>query len=268
MPGGIGNALAHDVITRLAKLRSLFVIAQGSVFALQERGVDPIAAGRMLEVDYLANGAVRGSTPRLTVSVELMKNAQRQDRLGRELHEARRRLSGAGRDRPDRRLHRQRDRDDRAHRAALEPPSSLDAWEAHHRGLWHMYRFTRADNEEARHFFAMAVHLDPTFARAHAGLSFTHFQNAFQGWAPREPEVDRAFAAAGESLMADDRDPAAHWSMGRALWLRGRFDQSLVELEQVVDPAPTSRSATTRWPSTRRRAIRRPPSPPPTIRAI
>ena len=39
--GGIGNALAHDVITRLAKLRSLFVIAQGSVFALQERGVDP-----------------------------------------------------------------------------------------------------------------------------------------------------------------------------------------------------------------------------------
>jgi hypothetical protein len=26
--------------------------------------------------------------------------------------------------------------------------------------------------------------------------------------------------------MVDDRDPAAHWAMGRALWLRGDQDQS------------------------------------------
>ena len=46
-----------------------------------------------------------------------------------------------------------------------------------------MYRFNQADNERARQFFEIAVRLDPTFARAYAGLSFTHFQNAFQGWA-------------------------------------------------------------------------------------
>src|SRR3989440_9707697 len=90
-------------------------------------------------------------------------------------------------------------------RAILNPPSSLDAWEAHHRGLWHMYRFDRDENERARHFFEVAVRLDPTFARAYAGLSFTHFQSAFQGWAERGDAVDRAFAAAGQSLMADDR---------------------------------------------------------------
>ena len=101
-----------------------------------------------------------------------------------------------------------------------------------------MYRFNQADNERARHFFETAVRLDPTFARAYAGLSFTHFQNAFQGWAEREPEIDRAFDAAGQSLMADDRDPAAHWAMGRALWLRGRHDQSVVELEQAIDLSP------------------------------
>lgn len=37
-------------------------------------------------------------------------------------------------------------------RAILRPPNSLDAWEAHHRCLWHMYRFNRIDNEKARHF--------------------------------------------------------------------------------------------------------------------
>ena len=38
--------------------------------------------------------------------------------------------------------------------------------------------------------------------------------------------------------MADDRDPAAHWAMGRALWLRGHHDQSIVELERAIDFSP------------------------------
>jgi tetratricopeptide (TPR) repeat protein len=60
----------------------------------------------------------------------------------------------------------------------------------------------------------------------------------FQGWADRGSETERAYAAAAEGLMADDRDPAAHWAMGRALWLRGRHDQSIAELEQAVELSP------------------------------
>jgi Flp pilus assembly protein TadD len=101
-----------------------------------------------------------------------------------------------------------------------------------------MYQFTQSDNERAQHFFATAVKLDPTFARAYAGLSFTHFQNAFQGWAKRAPEVERAYATAGQSLMVDDRDPAAHWAMGRAQWLRGSTEQAVAELERAVDLSP------------------------------
>jgi tetratricopeptide (TPR) repeat protein len=101
-----------------------------------------------------------------------------------------------------------------------------------------MYRFNRADNERARHFFQMAVRLDPTFSRAYAGLSFTHFQDAFQGWAKAAPEIDRAHEFAMQGLMADDRDPAAHWAMGRALWLRGEHGQSVAELERAVDLSP------------------------------
>ena len=101
-----------------------------------------------------------------------------------------------------------------------------------------MYRFNRADNERAQHFFSTALRLDPTFARAYAGLSFTHFQNAFLGWSERGPEIERAFATAGQSLLADDRDPAAHWAMGRALWLRGSHGQSIGELERAVELSP------------------------------
>jgi DNA-binding SARP family transcriptional activator len=239
-PGGAADALAHDVITRLAKLRSLFVIAQGTVFALHERRIGPEEAGRMLNVGYVASGSVRHQGGRLTVTVELAETRTARivwaEIFNHKLDDAFLVLDEIG-NRIVASIASEIETVER-NRAILRPPSSLDAWEAHHRGLWHMYRFSRLDNVRARHFFEMALRLDPTFSRAYAGLSFTHFQNAFQGWTQRAPEIDRAFETAGQSLMADDRDPAAHWAMGRALWLRGRHDQSVVELEQAIDLSP------------------------------
>ena len=238
--GGTADALAHDVITRLAKLRSLFVIAQGTVFALHERRIGAEEAGRMLNVDYVVGGSVRCHGKRLTVTVELAETRTARvvwaEIFNHKLDDAFLVLDEIG-NRIVASIASEIETIER-NRAILRPPNSLDAWEAHHRGLWHMYRFNKSDNERAQHFFETAVRLDPTFARAHAGLSFTHFQNAFQGWARRAPEIDRAFEAAGQSLMVDDRDPAAHWAMGRALWLRGRHDQSVIELEQAIDLSP------------------------------
>ena len=237
---GPAGALAHDVITRLAKLRSLFVIAQGTMFALSERRIGPEEAGRILNVDYIVSGSLRRQGNRLQVAVELAETRsarivwaemfdQKVDDAFLVLDEIGNRIVAS--------IATEVETIER-NRAILKPPNSLDAWEAHHRGLWHMYRFNKADNDLAKHFFETAVRLDPTFARAYAGLSFTHFQNAFQGWANREPEKERAFEAAGQSLMADDRDPAAHWAMGRALWLHGRQDQSVIELERAIDLSP------------------------------
>lgn len=238
--GGAADALAHDVITRLAKLRSLFVIAQGTVFALHDRHIGPEEAGRMLHVDYVVSGSLQRRGERLTVAVELAETRTARivwsEILNRKLDDALLVLEEIG-NQIVASVASEVEAIER-NRAMLKPPNSLDAWEAHHRGLWHMYRFNKADNERARHFFETAVRLDPTFARAWAGLSFTHFQNAFQGWARREPEIDRAFEAAGQSLMVDDRDPAAHWAMGRALWLRGRHDRSVIELEQAIELSP------------------------------
>ena len=239
--GGMADALAHDVITRLAQLRNLFVIAQGTVFALHERSVNPQEAGRLLAVDYVVSGTVRRREQRLIVTTELAETRSARivwtecfehafddallvlDAIGNKIV-----ASVAGEIEMSER-----------NRALLRAPNSLDAWEAHHRGLWHMYRFNKDDNEHARHFFDMAVNLDPSFSSAYAGLSFTHFQNAFQGWAPRESEIDLAFRTASQSILADERNPAAHWAMGRALWLRGSHDPSVIELEQAVDLSPS-----------------------------
>jgi TolB-like protein len=238
--GGWADALARDVITRLAKLRSLFVIAEGTVFALKERQLPPDAAGRMLNVDYVVAGAVRVHGERLSVEVQLDETRTARVVWSETFDNPREDpfdvIDGIG-NRIVASIAGEIETNER-NRAILKPPSSLDAWEAHHRGLWHMYRFTRADNDAAQRFFERAVSLDPTFSRAHAGLSFTHWQNAFQGWADREPEIARALEAARRGMLADDRDPAVHWAQGRALWLRGMHDPAVLELAQAVDLSP------------------------------
>jgi DNA-binding SARP family transcriptional activator/tetratricopeptide (TPR) repeat protein len=238
--GEIGEAITHDVITRLAKLRSLFVIAEGTVFTLQRRATSPEEAGRLLDVDYIVSGSVRRDRGQLAVSVELSQTRTSRivwaDDFRREIGATFEVLDELN-DSIVASIASEIETSER-NRAILIPPRSLDAWEAYHRGLWHMYCFTKVDNESAREFFELAATRDPTFARAYSALSFTHFQQAFLGWGDRATEIERAYGHAGRSLLLDDRDPSAHWAMGRALWLRGKHDASVAELEQAVELSP------------------------------
>ena len=239
--GGLGDGMAHDVITRLARLRSVFVIAEGTMFTLAERRVDSEDAGRRLDVDYVASGWLRrGPGARLAVGVQLAQTRSAQVVWAEEfsgslddtfsvLDEIGNRIVTAIANHIE---------EAERNRAILKNPNSLTAWEAHHRGLWHMFRFTREDNEQARQFFQTAVRLDPTFARPHAGLSFTHFQDAFLGWRDRAPAIELAYATAAEGLVADAHDPASHWALGRAMWLMDRQQEAIGELHDAIDLSP------------------------------
>ena len=237
----LARGLSHDVITRLAKLRSVFVIAQGTVFTLAEKGVSAEEAGRLLNVDYVASGTLRNRDGRVTVSVELMETRCARivwaDTIERQVSDSLS-IEDAVVNEVVSSIATEIEQTER-NRAILKPPGSLDAWEALHCGFWHMYRFNETDNERAKRFFKLAIRLDPTMARAYAGLSFTHFQNAFLlRLSEREQEISRAYDMASEALSADSRDPAAHWAMGRALWLRGDHERSLSELGESVDLSP------------------------------
>jgi TolB-like protein/DNA-binding SARP family transcriptional activator len=238
---GVADGLTDDVITRLAKLRVLFVIARGTSYALAERGISAREAGQILRVDYVVSGSVRHVGSRLSVTIDLVETETARIVWTEELE--------GGADETfvvlDEIVNRivasvaEEIEAAECRRALLKNPSSLDAWEAYHRGLWHMYKFNGPDNHEAETFFQSALRMDPTFARAYAGLSFTHFQNAFLSLtSDRERQIGLAFEAAGRSVDADARDPAAHWAMGRALWLRGEQRDSIGALERSIELSP------------------------------
>src|SRR5262245_31335095 len=238
----LADGLTNDIIIGLAKLRSLFVIAQGTAFTLRDRGIRAPEAGTLLGVDYITTGTVRMDAPRIRISLQL--SAQESGRiLWADEYDSRADDAPMAPATIATRIVSCLDAEIRlaeCNRAIVKPPNSLDAWEAHHRGLWHMYRFTERDNDAAQRLFQRAIALDPTFSRAYAGLSFTHWQNAFT-FKPteRQPETDRAFDAAGRGLQADPQDPAAHWAFGRALWLRKEEAASLNALNEAVTLSPS-----------------------------
>jgi tetratricopeptide (TPR) repeat protein len=195
----------------------------------------------MLNVDYIASGSVQRRDDRLAVSSELVETRSARivwaDTFEYSAADALIALDDIGNNIVAAIAHEVEVTE--RNRAILRPPNSLDAWGAYHRGLWHMYRFNRKDNDLANQFLQTSTRLDPTFSRAYAALSFTHFQNAFlHRIADRAIEIDLAYDAAGQSIIVDDQDPASHWAMGRALWLRGQHDDSLVELERSVHLSP------------------------------
>jgi DNA-binding SARP family transcriptional activator len=238
---GLADAVAHDVIARLARLRSLAVIAWGSVSALARRSLSVDQAATALSADYIAGCTIRDVGGRARLDLELI-DAATQTLLWSETFDLVREhglvlLDEVGSAVVASLSHAvelaERDR------ALVKATGSLTAWEAYHRGLWHMYQFTAAENRLAQADFQDAARLDPTFARAHAGISFTHWQNAFQRWGDPAQETEAAYAAASRSLLVDDLDPLAHWSMGRALWLKGSHGESLAELRRAIDISPS-----------------------------
>ena len=238
----IADALPHELIAELARLRWLFVTARGSSFRLRGSDTDLGEIGRLLGVRYCLSGTVEIAGASLAVTVELSDTrdcgvvwAERFAGAVDDVHQIREDirsqiLAALEIQIP---LH-------EATLARLTVTENLDAWSAYHLGLQHMYRFNRKDNAAATALFQQAVTQDPGFARAHAGLSFIHFQMAFMHYADdRAGEIALARRFAVRGLELDPMDPFVNFTMGRTFWLEGDLEGSLAWLERATSISPS-----------------------------
>ena len=247
----VAEALPHDLITELSRLHWLFVIARGSSFRLGGTSTNLDDVHRHLNVQYCLTGMVEMSGSEMSVSVELSDTRTRgivwserfRSGMG-AVHEIRDRISKAVTSAVEVRIPL-----NEAQRASLKSPENLDAWSAYHLGLHHMYRFNKADNDIAARLFERAIVREPDFARAYAGLSFTHFQDAFLRYTNDPEAATRARHFASQCLERDPLDPFGHFTMGRAQWLQGDLEASLPWLERAnaLNPNYAQAKYSTGW---------------------
>jgi TolB-like protein len=237
----IAEALPHELIAELSRLRWLLVTARGSSFRLGASPPDTSEVGRLLGVRYCLSGTLEIAARRLLVTVELADTrsggivwADRFAGVLDDVHQFRADILAHILAALEIRIP--------LHEAALARLSvseSLDAWSAYHLGLQHMFHFNRKDNAAATTLFQQAVARDPGFARAHAGLSFVHFQTAFMHHTDdprREIQLARQFADRG--LELDPLDPFVNFAMGRTFWLEGDLEGGRGWLERATSISP------------------------------
>jgi adenylate cyclase len=234
--------LAEDLITRLSSWRQFPVIARNSSFAYQGRAVDVRQVSRELGARYLVEGSVRRSEDRVRITAQLIDAttglhvwAERYDRdlgdvfaLQDEITEA---IVGS----MDPEL-----LEFEGERATRRDPENLDAWELAQRGWWHFHQSTQESTAEARTFFERAIELDPHLTWAFAGLSMTHWRDAFFQWSDsRAQSVAEARRAAERSVELDDTDPHAQLALGHAYNLIGQWEESLAPVEAAIQLDPS-----------------------------
>jgi len=237
----IADGLPHELIAELSRLRWLFVVARASSFRLRAPDVDPLTVGQLLGVRYCLSGAVEMSGKRLDVTVELSDTrsgdivwAERYSGSVDELHAVREQIRASILSQLEVRipLH-------EASAARLRVSENLDAWSAYHLALQHIYRFNSRDNAIAASLFGQAVAQDPGFARAHAGLSFVHFQNAFlQQTDDIAAEIEKARQSAHRGVDLDPLDPFVNFAMGRTFWLDADIERALSWLGRATSLSP------------------------------
>jgi TolB-like protein len=239
--GLFGDALAQEIILELSRLHWLFVIARGSSFQFRGQEVDLTRASHILGASYFLAGTIMQEGRGCVIALELCRAPDHSviwaDRFStpvQDIMHMRSTVAGKIVAALETRIQLSE-----ALQAAKVPTEHLDAWAAYHRGLWHMYRFNKRDNELAAHLFAHSLKVDPGFARAHAGLSFTHFQSAFLGFSGDyggETRKMRLHAMAG--LELDPLDPFVNLTMGRTEWLTGDLEAALPWMERSISLSP------------------------------
>ncbi len=235
----LSDALPHEIIQALSRLRWLAVIARGSSFRFREADTDLV--GTALGARYILSGLIESHNGQVAVILELTDVGHREviwgDRLLSPLdgiEELRQRIVSRLITAIDLNVP-----ENEARRAALIGTERLDAWSNFHLGLHQLYRFTSDSILQARQYFGRAVALDPGLARAHAGLSFTSFLEAFLHFGPGAQQAAQAARRHAErGLELDPYDAFTHFNMGRSFWLTAEPEAAQGWLQRAVELNP------------------------------
>ncbi|MEO8923733.1 MAG: hypothetical protein ABI330_13075, partial [Caldimonas sp.] len=213
----LAAGLASDLTVALGRLRGLFVTARASSSRFSARADDLASVGQMLGVRYLVHGTTQRLDRRVRVTVTLadaLRNdilwSEHFDRALGDLFFVQDEVSSAIASAIEPEIARVE-----TERARLKGPEDLSAWECYHLAMWHCFHFTASHTEEAHRLLQRALTLEPGFARAHAGLSFTHYSRAFLDAVPApHAEINMAIEHGQQSVELDPRDAIGHWTHG------------------------------------------------------
>jgi TolB-like protein/tetratricopeptide (TPR) repeat protein len=212
------DGMTDSLITEVARVRELLVIARNSAFHYKGAPLDVRAVGEKLGVRYVLEGSVQRAGGSVRVNAHLVDAATGYS-LWAEKY-----------DRPTKEVFALQDDISRNVVAALKlaltpaqvpgrppPTSNLEAYDAFLRGTFFANAFGWSEKDKAVPHFERAVALDPDFADAHAALAAQYVRRAFEKDPDRQWE-QRAFVEIEKALALDPQLAQAYLARGNLSW--------------------------------------------------
>jgi adenylate cyclase len=237
------DGMTEDLITALARLRWLFVIARNSSFTYKGRAVDIKLVGREMGVRYVLEGSVRKSGQRVRVTAQLIEAetgnhiwAERYDRELADIFDLQDELTETISAQVDAELSGS-ERQQARNRATTD----LDAWQLYQHGMWHYYKNTRDELVEARRLFGLALERAPEFASVCAALGLVAFAEVIRGYSiDNSAALQQGLRHAERAVALDDREAMGHYALGRICMMLRDRDRAIRAMEKSIDLNPNS----------------------------
>ena len=208
----LSDGITESLIGKLSRLPGLKVMARSTVFRYKGPDVDPLAAGKELNVGAVLTGRVaqRGGT--LVIGAELVNVADGTQLWGEQFNrpvadifaiqeDIAREIAG------QLRLQLTPEEDSVLTERGTE---NTEAYQFYLQGRYHWNRRTETDLRKGLEYFERAVELDPNYALAHVGVAESYLVMKGWGFMQSSEAIPLVRAALERALALDDRLAAAH----------------------------------------------------------
>jgi serine/threonine protein kinase/Tfp pilus assembly protein PilF len=212
----LSDGVTESIINNLSQLTQLQVMARGTVFTYKGKEVDPRKVGRDLKVDAVVTGSITQQGDNLIVQADLVNVtngvqlwgeqynrkvsdvlAVQQDISKQISDQLRLKLTG-----------------EEKKRLANSYTENNEAYEFYLKGRFYWNRRTAEGLKRAVEYFENAIHLDPNYALAYAGLADCYAVFSTYDVLPPRESYPLAEKAAMEALKMNEALAEPHAALG------------------------------------------------------
>jgi adenylate cyclase len=240
------DGITEEIITALAKIQRMFVIARDSTFTYKGKHVHVQTVARELGVRYVLYGSIRKSGEQVRITSQLV-DAATGNHLWSERYD--RHLKDIFAVQDDIAMQivtalRIKLTEGEQARVFGKSTGNLEAYLKVLQGREHFHRMNRQGNVRAREFAREAIELDPKFAEAYVILGMTHMMDVWWQFteSPKE-SMKLAVEAAEKAIALDDAHPTAYVGLCMLRIMQRQHDKAIAAGERALALSPGSAQA-------------------------
>ena len=239
------DGMTDELITHLAKIRSLRVISHTSTMQFRNTNVSIPEIAKRLQVEMVLEGSVVRSGDRVRITAQLIDArtnqhlwAEEYDRDVRDIlalqgevaREVARNISATVTPQE---------------RKQLTNPRQVNvaAYEAYLKGRFYWNKRTADGMKKGSEYFQQAIAKDPNYGLASSGLADCNSGLAWHGFLSPAEALPKAKAAALKAIELEPESGEGHASLGLALYHQGEWAGAESEFKRALELSPAYANA-------------------------